>query len=206
MPLLLSKRIDATSAYAIWKISEPLDQLGQQYPGRPEREYHPHKLAEWLATRILIQNLCMRFGIDFQGIRKDEHGKPFLINSTAQISISHSFPIASAMIDLNGPCGIDVEWPREKMVNIQHKFLHSSELAYRGNETALCIIWAAKEAIYKRYGKKRLSFKEHISILLDEDNPTAELMTEEGKVKVPLVLEQIKQYYMVYSRPGIPDS
>ncbi len=198
---MLSKRIDATSAYAIWKISEPLDQLGELYPHRPERTYHPHKLAEWIATRILIENLCMRFGIDFQGIRKDEYGKPFLINSTAQISISHSFPIASVMIDLNGPCGIDVEWPRQQMVKIQHKFLHQTEYVYENNELALCVIWAAKEAIYKRYGKKNISFKEHIKIQLLENEVAADLITKDGTIHVPLVLEQVKQYYLVYSRP-----
>ncbi|MEM9326716.1 MAG: 4'-phosphopantetheinyl transferase superfamily protein [Bacteroidota bacterium] len=200
MPLLLTKRIDPSSAYAIWKISEPLDELGKQYPKRPEGHYHPHKLAEWLATRILIQHLCMKFGIDFQGIRKDEFGKPFLINSTAQISISHAFPIASAMIDLHAPCGIDVEWPRRQLVTVQKKFLHRTEYSYVNNEVALCIIWAAKEAIYKRYGKKRLSFKEHIIIQLLEDHLIADMITEVGAVRVPLVIEQVKQYYLVYSR------
>ena len=201
MPLMLSKRIDATSAYAIWKISEPLDQLGTLYHKRPDRQYHPHKLAEWIATRILIENLCMRFGIDFQGITKDEYGKPFLLNSTAQISISHSFPIASAMINLDSPCGIDVEWPRKQMVSIQKKFLHESEFVYKNNEVALCILWAAKEAIYKRYGKKKLSFKEHIKIQLLEEELAADLVTDEGTIRVPLVLERVKQYYLVYSKP-----
>ncbi len=199
MPLLLSKRINAKAAYAIWKISETTEMLQEMHSETPERTLHQNKLGEWLATRMLVSNLCMRHGIPYKGIRKDEYGKPHLVGSSAQISISHSFPIASAMLHLEAPCGIDVEWPREKMSRVQSKFLHPDEAHYRDNETALCIIWAAKEAIYKRYGKKQLSFKEDIIIDFEEDYISGTMLKNKKRIQVPLILEEVNHYFLVYS-------
>ena len=117
-----------------------------------------------------------------------------------QISLSHSFPVASAMIHTEKPCGLDVEWPREKMTRIQDKFLHEEESHYQNNQTALCIIWAAKEAIYKRYGKRNLSFKNNIIIDLKERNILGRIEKENFKEQVPLALEKVNQYFLVYSR------
>ena len=200
MPLLLSKRIDQQSAYAVWKISETNDQLEELHEERPQTSYHVNKYGEWLATRILIKNLCGRFKIPYRAIAKDEYGKPFLVDSPAHISLSHSFPLASAMIDLKKPCGIDVEWPRKKMTRIQDKFLHESEYHHKNDETALCIIWAAKEAIYKQHGKKQLSFKQDLRILWEGDRITGENLRNNPNSRIELVMEEVKDYYLVYSR------
>ncbi len=199
MPILLTKRINENAAYAVWKISETVDQLCELHNERPNPDFHINKQCEWVATRMLIKHLCMSFDVPYHGIVKDENGKPFLKGVDAQISISHSFPIASAMLHLELPCGIDVEWPREKMSRIQSKFLHKQESHYRNNQTALCILWAAKEAIYKRYGKRQLSFKEHIVIDLQEDVISGKIMRNGEVTNVPLILENVNQYYLVYS-------
>ena len=92
MPLLLSKKIDDhEAAYAVWKISETNGQLQRMITEQPPKDYHPTKQAEWMATRMLIENLCQKFDLDYQGIVKDQYGKPFLKGHKAQISISHSF-------------------------------------------------------------------------------------------------------------------
>ena len=200
MPLLLSKQIDDSAAYAIWKISETNSQLQKLHDEIAREDFHRNKIGEWLATRILVKLLCQKFGIDYAGIRKDENGKPFLVNSTAQISLSHSFPIASAMLHTSKPCGIDVEWPREKMQRIQDKFLNTAESKYRDDLTSLCTIWAAKEAIYKRYGKRSLSLKDHILIDLKPDSISGEIIKNQTSTFVPLSMERLKQYILVYSR------
>lgn len=199
MPLLLSKKIDDRAAYAVWKISETNEQLRRMTKERAPDGYHPIKQAEWMATRILIENLCSRFDLEYQGIVKDENGKPFLKAHTAQISISHSYPIASAMIHRLAPCGIDVEWPRQKMARIQHKFLNQEEQEYLNDTRALCIIWAAKEAIYKRHGKKYLSFKDNIIVKIDDKNILGWTLVDGVRAEVPLFYEQVKQYLLVYT-------
>ena len=178
MPLLLSKKVNDHAAYGVWKIAETNSQLEEISPRKPPIDYHPTKQAEWMATRILVENLCQRFNLPFQGIVKDANGKPFLKSSTAQISISHSFPIAAAMIHTSGPCGIDIEWPRDILHRIKHKFLNSAELQYQNDLEKLCIIWTAKEAIYKRYGKKKLSFRDEMRITINEDAIIGEILKE----------------------------
>lgn len=199
MPLLLSKKIDDQAAYAVWKISETNEQLQRLIAEEPPADHHPTKQAEWMATRMLIKNLCLRFNLDYQGIVKDEYGKPFLKNHSAQISISHSFPIASAMIHRSSPCGIDVEWPRSTMQRVQHKFLNAEEYQYRDNARALCIIWAAKEAIYKRYGKKQLSFKDNMKLEIGPDHIRGWMLMGGKRTEIPMVHEQVKQYLLVYT-------
>lgn len=200
MPLLLSKKIDDhEAAYAVWKISETNGQLQRMITERPPKDYHPTKQAEWMATRMLIENLCQKFDLDYQGIVKDQYGKPFLKGHTAQISISHSFPIASAMIHMNSPCGIDVEWPRATMQRVQHKFLNAEEYQYRDDQKALCIIWAAKEAIYKRYGKKQLSFKDNMKVEITENGLRSWILQNDDRTEIPIIHEQVKQYLLVYT-------
>lgn len=200
MPLLLSKKIDDhEAAYAVWKISETNGQLRQLINEEPPENYHPSKQAEWMATRMLVENLCQKFGLKYKGIVKDEFGKPFLKGQTAQISISHSYPIASAMIHMDSPCGIDVEWPRDKMHRIQHKFLNAEEFQYRDDTRALCVIWAAKEAIYKRYGKKQLSFQDNMKVEITENGLKGWLLLNGERNEIPMVQEQVKQYLLVYT-------
>ncbi len=200
MPLLLSKKIDdQDAAYAVWKISETNGQLQQMINEQPPESYHPTKQAEWMATRMLVENLCQRFGLEYKGIIKDEYGKPFLKDQTAQISISHSFPIASAMIHKSSPCGIDVEWPRATMQRIQHKFLNAEEFQYRDDQQSLCVIWAAKEAIYKRYGKKQLSFKDNMKVEINSQGLRGWIIINGEKTEIPMVHEQVKQYLLVYT-------
>ena len=200
MPLLLSKKIEAReAAYAVWKISETNGQLQRMIKKQPPEDYHPTKQAEWMATRMLIQHLCQKFNLNYQGIEKDAYGKPFLKGHTAQISISHSFPIALAMIHATSPCGIDVEWPRASMQRVQHKFLHEEEFQYRNDQRALCIIWAAKEAIYKRYGKKKLSFKDNMKVEITEDGLRGWMLQNGESTELPMVQEQVKQYLLVYT-------
>lgn len=176
MPLLLNKQIDEHSAYAVWNIQETFLEIPYLSPEPFPAELNPVRQAEWIVGRILVKSLTEKFGIPFQGIKKQDKGKPYLNGSTAHISISHSFPIAAAMIHLKKPCGIDMEQPREKHLYVRDKFLHESEQEYRDDLRKLCAIWCAKEVVYKIYGRKYLSLKNEISIAFKSE----ELM--EGKI------------------------
>ena len=67
--------------------------------------------------------------------------------------------MAAAMIHLDAPCGIDIELPKSKLVNIQSKILHKSEYQYKNNVVNLCKIWITKEVRFKICGQTQLSFK-----------------------------------------------
>ena len=165
MPLLLSKSINAVSAYAVWNIQETNDELKKIFDDTiAVSNYHPSKLAEWMVGRILVKSLCSQFDIPFQGVSSLPTGKPVLNNGAAEISISHSYPMAAAMIHLNAPCGIDLELPRHKLLQVKDKFINGSEKAYTENLKQLCTVWCAKEVLYKIHNRKALSLKDDTSV------------------------------------------
>jgi len=200
MPLLLSKPISDHSAYAVWNIQETNEQLLDLIDEPTPADLNPTRLAEWIVGRILIKSLCVQFDLKYQGIEPDESGKPFLIGSDAQISISHSFPMAAAMIHLNHSCGIDLERARQKLIAIQDKFINESEAEHHDNLNKLCAIWCGKEVLYKIYGRRKLSMKDETSIQFESDTVMTGLIHKEGaEGQYRIHYEAVKDYYLAYS-------
>jgi len=200
MPLLLSKQINANSAYAVWNIQETFLELPYLSPEPYPAELHPVRQAEWIIGRVLIKRLCEQFNIEYKGIGSEATGKPFLLDKPANISISHSFPMACAMVHLHQPCGIDIEMPRAQMVKVQNKYLHPSEFAYRNDLEKLCIIWCAKEVMYKIYGRKRLSLKDELQVSFNGDSLLHGInIKEKSHVEHQIRYEQVKDYILGYN-------
>lgn len=119
---------------------------------------------EWLSGRICLKHLCEHTGIQYEGLRKNDTGKPFLRNSNAEISLTHSYPYVAAIIDSGTDVGIDLEQPKQKLQKVAHKFLNCEELLRANNNIdLLCIHWCAKETLYK-ICDQRISFKDQMVI------------------------------------------
>ena len=169
MPIYLHQRIDPEGEIGLWKIEEPeiwfLEQLNLT---KVEEEQiaaiKGRRRLEWLAGRLLLHQMS---GRELRGeCLKDEHGKPYLIKSKFEISISHSNGIA-AIIAAPKPCGIDIQKLVSKIERITHKFMRREEmesLRFNTRLKHLHVYWGAKEALYKAYGRRQLDFKEHIWI------------------------------------------
>mgnify|MGYP000285680516 FL=1 len=122
------------------------------------------KKLEWLSSRYLLHLMSGRY--DRAKFTKDIHGKPHLEDSDHHVSISHSHEMV-AVIASKYLVGIDIQYRVEKIARIQHKFVSEREEKYllpHDHITGLHIIWGAKEALYKAYGKRLLDFKKHIFI------------------------------------------
>jgi phosphopantetheinyl transferase len=156
------------SAWALWKIEEDEPFLAAQlapFEPVPENITNPLKRLEFLAGRVLIKQLAHVFALPFQGLIKDSFGKPFLKNHNFQISLSHSYPYVAAVIHRSLSVGIDLEQPKEKLLRIAARVLHTHELADAGQDIIKhCIYWCAKEALVKIHGKKDLTFAENLII------------------------------------------
>ena len=199
MPLFLTKKINKVSTYAVWNITETATDLallaGFSAPYRNNR-----KKCEWLATRLLVMHLASLFKIPYNGIDKTSKGKPFLIGHTANISLTHSFPIAAAMIHLDAPCGIDIELPKNQLVKIQSKILHKSEYQHKDNVFNLCKIWMAKEVLIKIYGQTQLSFKKEIKTeFIDDHQILGHIMSDEIKEQHIIGITPIFNYLLAFS-------
>lgn len=198
MPLLLSKKIDEFSAYAVWNIQEELTELPKIACDKIPPNLNPIKEAEWIVSRVLAREVCNIFEIPFKGVGKEPTGKPFLIGSDVNISISHSFPIAGVMIHLNQSCGIDLELPREKLTTVQNKYLHPSEFESKDNLEELCKIWSSKEVIYKIFNKRNLSFKKDVQILLEENKGIGNILRKDEETSFEIHYEWVKNYLIAY--------
>jgi 4'-phosphopantetheinyl transferase len=94
------------------------------------------------------------------------------------------------MISRNGTVGIDIEQIKEKVERIASKFLQPQELAFINNDAdktqQLYVCWCVKEAVYKCYGQKEVSFADNI--LLEPFNfthhGTVNALLHKGSVKL----------------------
>ncbi|REA61253.1 4-phosphopantetheinyl transferase [Dyadobacter luteus] len=208
MPLVHSEKIDANTTLLLWNLTEDesvLREMLGQVNNMDELASisHPQKIREWLASRLLIKKLVEEFGILYEGLHKDEHGKAFLVNNGSHISLTHTADYVAAVLNLESSVGIDMEKRSEKLIRTARKFLSEAEFEHSGNDiTRLCIYWCAKEALYKLYGKKKISFKHDILIHPFESDQlviSGTLTDDEKIVSSPIQLFWIEDHCLAIS-------
>nr|WP_295929874.1 4'-phosphopantetheinyl transferase superfamily protein [uncultured Dyadobacter sp.] len=190
MPLVHSEKIEETSTLLLWKLTETEAELQNNLGNGFNQEEldqisHPQKKREWLASRMLIKTLAEQFGINYVGIHKDEHGKAFLIDNDSHISITHTFEFVAVAINPAAAIGIDMEKMDAKLQRTSRKYLSPPEFDHAAGEMEpLCMYWCAKEALYKLYGKKKISFRDSIYIepFRNEDSLLQGKLTDETLV------------------------
>lgn len=192
---------------ALWHITESeaiLTNLMQPVVC-PQEVISPQKRLEWLAGRLLIRYLVDALGLPYQGIVKDQFGKPFLKNLNYHISLSHSYPYVAAQINPIHAVGIDIEQPKDKLLRVAPRILNPEELENAGtNITKHCVYWSAKEALYKIYGKRGLLFTNNLSIepfdLKKNGNLNGWIRTNGDSLLAELQYIVHDDYVLVYSK------
>ncbi|GAA4330729.1 4'-phosphopantetheinyl transferase superfamily protein [Mucilaginibacter gynuensis] len=169
MAIAYRQRIDDDTEFALWKIEETAEDLYVQLQLNDEEKAVVEKLGtnkrhlHWLSTRVLLRHMLSTN--EYIDCQVDSHGKPYLVNHPYQISFSHSFDFAAVMISKKYHVGIDIELVKEKVERIAHKFMNPNERGFISEERKieeLYVCWCAKEAIYKCYGQKEVSFLDNI--------------------------------------------
>jgi 4'-phosphopantetheinyl transferase len=187
MPVVFNKNIDQDTILSVWKIEESEEHLlaGLQLK-QHELEFissinNGKRLLHWLSTRLLLRTMLNTS--DYIDCRMDDHGKPYLVNSKHEISLSHSYDYAAVMISATKKVGVDIELIKPKITRIRNKFLSDEELDsdLSTDINSLYVCWCAKEAIYKWHGRKGLEFKRDIRISPFE-------LQEEGSLKASVDL------------------
>ncbi len=176
--------ISKSPYWAIWCITEEEDDLRSSLPSADQAALdvltHPTRRLEWLAARCLAQQLTQAAGYAYEGIDKDEFGRPWLINCPLRISLSHAFPRAAALLSPparpQAPVGIDLERARPEVIRLAPRFLHPDELAAaHGDWAALRLLWSAKEALYKIHGERQLDLRRDLRVAPFRPAPTGSL-------------------------------
>ncbi|MBL7852483.1 MAG: 4'-phosphopantetheinyl transferase superfamily protein [Cyclobacteriaceae bacterium] len=192
-------------AWGLWFISEEEPDLSYlSYESCPDDIVHPQKRLEYLAGRALIKTLVEEMHLTYEGIRKDEFGKPSLKTHPHAISLSHSYPYVAAQIDRHVPVGIDVEQVKEKLRLVGPRILSPGEVRDAGdNLVKLCIYWCAKEALYKIHGKRNLLFGDHLKIqpfpLEERGSLRGMIDVENSPRSVLLGYHVTKEYVVVFT-------
>ena len=168
MAIAYRQQVDDDTEFAIWKIEEEADELYSQLQLNEEEKAYYEQLKigkrnlHWLGTRVLLRKMLQTN--EHIDCKVDDHGKPYLVNLPYHISLSHSFDYAAVMIS-KAPVGIDIEQIKEKVERIAHKFMRKEELAFINPENKIAelyVCWCVKEAVYKCYGQKEISFLHNI--------------------------------------------
>jgi len=169
MPLVKTYYPTKVAVIGIWQISETLSELENSISLNKEDKITyegfvaKKRKREWLCVRILLKTLTNENLI----ILYNENHKPFLKNTTMNISISHSRNYVAVYLDSKKHLGIDIEELRGQILKIKNKFLSPTELNFSQgkNEIAMyTILWCIKEALYKFYSKRLLDFKTELAV------------------------------------------
>ncbi len=206
MPLQELKEF-GSEKIALWHITETEIFFSQNLfqDSYPNDIINQQKRLEWLAGRVLLKHLAESMGIIYEGIVKDQFGKPHLKNQRHQISLSHSYPYVAAQIHENKSVGIDIEQPTDKLLKIGSRVLDPVELKDAGTDIIKhCVYWCAKEALYKLYGKRGLLFTNHLKVDPFDLSEKGELLgrVEFDEIAIFAELHYIvkKEYVLVCSK------
>lgn len=169
MSLSCIKEAGKSGKLGLWNIAESVDELlkikrvSKKNLSLLNSFSNDHRKKEWLVSRILAEQITQKKNIQ---IIYDEYSKPFLKDSKYHISLSHSHTFLAVIIDKK-KTGIDIELIKPNVLKIKEKFTSVKELKEIGKENCLeklTLYWCVKESLYKYYGKKKLTFKEHLII------------------------------------------
>lgn len=182
-------QVSATCRYAILDICD--------WPGGEKRK------TEAEAVRFLLDQL---FPQKDYVLSYYETGKPYLEGREEKISISHSHDKIAIITDQQKETGIDIELIRDKVLLIAHKFLSERErenLAANDVEKHL-VYWAAKETLYKIYGRKKVDFIKNLYVSPFNYNAdvggivNGRISLEEYNKTFMLHYEKLDNYILVY--------
>jgi len=206
MPLVKHIRINETCQLALWKITEELDDLlidvslSHAEQDKLDSFGSLARKKEYVTTRVLLKKL-LGGGIH---IDNNKHGKPSLINSEFDISISHSKNYVGVMVGLDHDLALDIEYLSDRVFRIAKKFLSQEELDTISEDNKQLHIyqhWCAKECLIKLYGKKDVLLIKELKIhpfLSNQSVFSGEVDRKDFSKKFDFQYETFDSYLMVW--------
>lgn len=164
------RHTDSACRWGIWKTDETSDELLAMLPDKDKYRdglklfSAESRRLEWLTVRVLLYTLTD----EEKEICYYPSGKPYLSDTSASISISHTKGYVAVLL---GPpekeVGIDIEQYGERVRRVSHKFMRDDEKpgTYQGTDVwSLLLHWSAKETMFKCMNTSEVDFREHLRI------------------------------------------
>jgi len=135
----------------------------------PDDYRHAQARKQYALSRLLLQRAAADLGSE---IRRSEGGAAFWTYAQGYCALSHSCDVA-AVLAAPQPCGIDLQADSLKCWQAARRFLHAQEYdfwltAVEGDEAqqiaVATALWAAKEAVFKAWGRQGVHFAEEIRL------------------------------------------
>lgn len=168
MALIDRREVDG-AVLGIWKIEETEQELKRLlenpylYDAQLSALINDKRRLEFLSVRVLTSQLLgNQKYIDYQ-----PSGKPFLTDSSHQISISHTKGYAAVLLHPTSPVALDIETISKRVMNIQSRFMSEKELKeidLTNNLIYTLLCWTAKETLFKRIDCKGVDFTKHLLV------------------------------------------
>ncbi len=205
MPVIQLKKFD-DAHILIWEITESEYELIVDLPSTilTDQELEEAKIGqkkkEMLASRLAIRYLAKELNLNFSGIKKDEYGKPYLVDSEWQMSLTHSENYIAVIMHPNKNVGIDIEKPNKKMWRILERLFSENEIRLIGEDLdRMSIFWSAKEALYKLYGKRGTDFRQNLLIDIDSKGYFGKIIMHDCKKEIRIFTEKVQDYILVWA-------
>ncbi len=154
---------------AVWHIQEEESELLEQlysssyHQGVIENIKKTKRRLEYLSTRLLLQKILP--GSD-QRIGYMDSGKPYLQDSSAHISISHTNNYAAVIYHPYSEVGIDIEFFSDKPSRLAPRFLSDNEINQLKDQDKYLegslLAWSAKESMFKVMPDDSVDFRDHL--------------------------------------------
>ncbi len=169
MPLLYRQEGPDQAQMAVWQIAESESTLMSRLSFCESMTLqlqpisHPSKRLEWLASRLLIQELlnCS------PAVCYSANGQPYIADRNVHLSISHTSGYAAVVVSPQKATGIDIEYPSQRIENLSGRFVNATEekqFSLSGREGGCALVWCAKETLYKIVDTPGILFKEDMVI------------------------------------------
>ncbi|MEG1546114.1 MAG: 4'-phosphopantetheinyl transferase superfamily protein [Bacteroides sp.] len=185
----------------IWRIEESVDELlslcskPELYRASLAAFSSDKRRQEWLSVRILLSVLCG----EEKEITYLPNGKPYLVDDSYHISISHTRGYVAVILHPTEEVGIDIEQHSNRVGKVRSKFMQPSEenQLVKANEIChLLLHWSAKETIYKLLGNEEVELLRDIHIeafVPEKEGSFIAKSTQKTRAKQHIV------HYQVYS-------
>jgi len=197
---------------AVWKITEDVNTLRNLLHMFPHETFKfESRNLHWLASRVVLQELLKDKARPHSlELLKHSNGRPYIKGLECHISLSHSGIYAAVIMSKTQRVGVDIEEITPRIKKIAHKFINEIEQPFVKHEDdldTLYLIWAAKEAIFKLYGKGEVDFKKHMEIDLSQPGETYPAILEKDDETLHLTVNtQVIEGYRLclVAEPVIP--
>ena len=171
MPLFKQWK-EGGAQWGIWKVTESpaeLQSLLTQASCLPEElacYKSPSRQLEYLAVRVLLLALT---GSEHR-IAHYPSGKPYLVNTSAFLSVSHTKGYVAVGLHPQREIGIDIEQVADRVKKVRARFVRPDELPGLENLSEedqryeLLLVWSGKESLFKVMNTSEVDFLEHLQI------------------------------------------